>query len=233
MAKSRRHDGTGAWLINSQVFKEWRCGSRRHLWLYGLAGSGKTVLSATILDDLWKTGERMSLAYFFDFNDPMKQNLEGLLRSLAIQLWSLGGKATKQLDELFISCNQGQVQPGESVLSTCVKSMMDMTGSVVVVIDALDECTTRSSLLRWIKSLASSSIQFIVTSRPELDFISDLPRYFHKSNCILLDQKAIDADIQSYVVMTLKQDPRFTSKRLPRNLRDEICEKVGNGADGM
>lgn len=233
MAKSRRHDGTGTWLLNSQVFKEWKCGSRRHLWLYGLAGCGKTILSATILDDLLKTGERMPLAYFFDFNDPKKQTLEGLLRSIAIQLWLLGGKATRQLDELFTSCSQGQVQPGESVLSTCVKSMIDMTGNVAVVIDALDECTTRSSLLRWIESLASGSIQFLVTGRPEPDFTSELPRYFGQNNCILLDQKAVDADIQSYVFMTLEQNPKFTSKRLSRNLRDEICEKIGKGADGM
>ncbi|KAI1055577.1 hypothetical protein LB505_010833 [Fusarium chuoi] len=51
-AKKRRHDGTGQWFIQSPAFTEFKAGSRKHLWLHGLAGCGKTVLSSQILDDL-------------------------------------------------------------------------------------------------------------------------------------------------------------------------------------
>ncbi|KAF4495255.1 hypothetical protein FAGAP_8612 [Fusarium agapanthi] len=43
-ARERRHPGTGTWLLNSPAFQEWKLGSRQHLWLYGLAGCGKTIL---------------------------------------------------------------------------------------------------------------------------------------------------------------------------------------------
>ena len=54
-AKEKRYKGTRDWFINSAAFLEWKSGSRRHLWLYGLAGCGKTVLTLAILDHLYST----------------------------------------------------------------------------------------------------------------------------------------------------------------------------------
>ncbi|KAI3575830.1 hypothetical protein IWW34DRAFT_631175, partial [Fusarium oxysporum f. sp. albedinis] len=54
-----------------------------HLWLYGLAGYSKTILSMMILDHL-QIYTCMMLAFFFDFSNPGKQKLENLLHSLAV-----------------------------------------------------------------------------------------------------------------------------------------------------
>ncbi|KAM9873447.1 hypothetical protein VDGL01_12473 [Verticillium dahliae] len=88
LARERRHTGTGGWLLESSIFQEWKAGTRRHPWLYDLAGCGKTVLSTTVLDNL-KMDIHITIAFFFDFNDTKKQTLDGLLRSLAIQLYHL------------------------------------------------------------------------------------------------------------------------------------------------
>lgn len=70
-AKEKRHEGTGDWFINSDAFSEWKSGSRRHLWLHGLAGCGKTVLTSTILDHLRSApaDSFVCLDFFFDFRD--------------------------------------------------------------------------------------------------------------------------------------------------------------------
>ncbi|KAH6708523.1 ankyrin repeat protein [Verticillium dahliae] len=237
LARERRHAGTGAWFLESPVSQEWKAGRRRHLWLYGLAGCGKTVLSTTILDHLSQTGRHVTLAFFFDFNDTKKQTLNGLLRSLAIQLYHTGGEAARKLDSLLASHGDDRRQPDMSGLSACVESMIKVSGNVTVVLDALDECTTKGQLLSWMRSVVSDSafgnVQLIATGRPEAEFQQEIPDYWGQENCVSLDKKAVDADIRSYVVARLTQSSDFVDKKLPQDLLNEIRNKVGNGADGM
>ncbi|EXL65535.1 hypothetical protein FOPG_18241 [Fusarium oxysporum f. sp. conglutinans race 2 54008] len=233
LARERRHTGTGAWLLNSPVFQEWKLGSRQHLWLYGLVGCGKTILITTILDHLLQIDTHTTLAFFFDFNDTRKQKLEDLLRSLAVQLYYSGNKAARRLDSLFTSHHDGRRQPDTGALSACINTMIQITGKVFVIIDALDECTTREELLHWLRGLASSNAQLLVTGRPETAFQREIPRSFDERNCVLLDKKAINTDIRSYVNATLEQKPDFVDKKLSQGTLDEIRDKIGDGADGM
>ncbi|KAH7205287.1 hypothetical protein BKA60DRAFT_685024 [Fusarium oxysporum] len=232
-ARKRRHPGTGAWLLNSPAFQEWKLGSRQHLWLYGLAGCGKTILSTTILDHLLQTNTHTTLAFFFDFSDPKKQKLEDLLRSLAAQLHHTGNEAARRLDGLFASHDDGRRQPDTTVLSACVDTMICITGKVIVIIDALDECITREELLPWLRGLASSNAQLLVTGRPEAAFQREIPRSFDEHNCISLNKQAVNADICSYVEATLKQNADFVDKRLSPSTLEEMRDKIGNRADGM
>uniref|UniRef100_A0A0D2YEN7 NACHT domain-containing protein n=1 Tax=Fusarium oxysporum (strain Fo5176) TaxID=660025 RepID=A0A0D2YEN7_FUSOF len=215
------------------VFQEWKLGSRQHLWLYGLAGCGKTILSTTILDHLLQIDTHTTLAFFFDFSDPRKQKLEDLLRSLAVQLYYTGNDAARRLDNLFTSHDDGRRQPDTNALSACVDTMIQTAGKVFIIIDALDECTTREELLQWLKHLASRKAQLIVTGRPEVEFQSAVPRSFDEHNCILLDKQAVNADICAYVEATLKQKPDFVDKKLSPSILEEMCDKIGNRADGM
>ncbi|KAG5752614.1 hypothetical protein H9Q70_004752 [Fusarium xylarioides] len=233
LARERRHPGTGTWLLNSPAFQEWKLGTRQHLWLYGLAGCGKTILSTTILDHLQTDTYTALTFFFFDFSDPRKQKLEDLLRSLAAQLYHTGNEAARRLDSLFTSHDDGRRQPDTNALSACVDTMIQITGKVFILIDALDECTTRGELLHWIDSMASSNAQLIVTGRPEADFQREITDLFNELNCILLDKKAVNADIRSYVESTLEQKPDFVGKKLSKGILDEIRDKIGDGADGM
>ncbi|EXL39993.1 hypothetical protein FOCG_17443 [Fusarium oxysporum f. sp. radicis-lycopersici 26381] len=233
LARERRHPGTGAWLLNSPAFQEWKLGTRQHLWLYGLAGCGKTVLSTTILDHLLQINTYTTLDFFFDFNDARKQKLEDLLRSLAVQLYHAGNEAARRLDSLFTSHDDGGRQPETTALSACVDAMVQTAGKVFIIIDALDECTAREELLYWLRGLASSNAQLLVTGRPEVEFQGEIPRSFDERNCILLDKKAVNADIRSYVEATLEQKRDFVDKKLSPSILEEMRDKIGNGAEGM
>ncbi|GKU06983.1 unnamed protein product [Fusarium langsethiae] len=233
LARKRRHPGTGAWLLNSPAFQEWKLGLRRHLWLYGVAGCGKTILSTTILDHLLQIDTHTTLTFFFDFNDARKQKLENLLRSLAVQLYHTGNEAARELDSLFTSHGDGRRQPDTNALSIYIDTMIQTAGKVFIIIDAIDECTAREELLQWLKHLASRKAQLIVTGRPEVEFRSAIPRSFDEHNCILLDKQAVNADIRSYVEATLKQKPDFVDKKLSPNILQQMRDKIGNGADGM
>lgn len=233
LARKRRHPGTGAWLLNSLVFQEWKLGTRQHLWLYGLAGCGKTILSTTILDHLLQIDTYTTLAFFFDFSDPRKQKLEDLLRSLAVQLYHTGNEAARRLDSLFTSHGDGWRQPDTNALSACVDTMIQTAGKVFIIIDALDECAAREELLQWLKHLAPRKAQLIVTGRPEVEFQSAIPLSFNKRNCVQLDKNVINGDIRSYVEAALEQKPDFVDKKLSPTILEEIRDKIGDGADGM
>ena len=87
--KQRQHD-TGRWLLHEKRYEDWKMENSSCIWLYGIPGCGKTILSSTILEDIFMCCDNHSgyaVAYFyFDFNDVQKQNAERMLRSLVVQL---------------------------------------------------------------------------------------------------------------------------------------------------
>ncbi|CVL03350.1 uncharacterized protein FMAN_15242 [Fusarium mangiferae] len=235
-AMKLRHEGTGAWLLENPVFQKWHSGARRHLWLNGLAGCGKTVLSATVLDHLAKGDDRLILRFFFDFSDTAKQTLDGMLRSLAFQLYQSGAGASL-LDASFQAHQGGRDQPITKTLEDLVYKMLVVQKRSCIVLDALDESTTRDELLRWMKDVASwpkvDDVQLICTSRPESECMREIPSLLGVDNCLALDKKSVNADIRSYVAAQLSQRRGFRDKPLSQDLLEEIQKKVGDGADGM
>ncbi len=234
-ARKLRHTGTGAWLFENPVFRAWDSASRRHLWLRGLAGCGKTVLSATVLDHLTEKSNGLVLSFFFDFGDITKQTVDYMLRSLAFQLYQGGTGSVGPLDASFRTHQDGRQQPTTAALQDVIVKMLTIQKRVYIVLDALDESMTRGELISWIRDMASSPelghVQLLCTGRPESEFLRDLPLLVGEQNCISLDKEAVNADIRSYVEAQLSQRRDFQS--LSPQLLEEIRTKVGDGADGM
>ena len=234
-ARKLRHVGTGAWLFENPVFRAWDSASRGHLWLRGLAGCGKTVLSATVLDHLTKKNDAFILGFFFNFGDTAKQTVDYMLRSLAFQLYQGGTGSVGPLDALFQTHQDGRQQPATTALQDVVFKMFAIQKRVCIVLDALDESTTRGELISWIRDLASrpelGHVQLLCTGRPESEFLRDLPLLMGEQNCLSLDKEAVNADIRSYVEAQLSRRRDFQS--LSPQLLEQIRRKVGDGADGM
>lgn len=85
----------GKWFLDSSKFQHWRNSRGSLLWVYGLPGSGKTVLSASVINYLQsnlalKNVSRVVLHYYFDIQELKKgENLRPLgcmLRSFLLQL---------------------------------------------------------------------------------------------------------------------------------------------------
>ncbi|KID83294.1 Pfs, NACHT and Ankyrin domain protein [Metarhizium guizhouense ARSEF 977] len=219
-ARKLRHEGTGAWLLGNPVFREWCSGSRQHLWLNGLAGCGKTVLSTTVLDHLKKGNDRLILYFFFDFCDTTKQTSDGMLRSLAFQLYQGEAGSASLLDASIQAHHDGRDQPATKALEDVVCKMLAVQKKASIILDALDESTTRRELLLWMKDIVSrpelSDIQLICTARPETEFIREIPLLIGEENCSVLDKESINADIRSYVAAQLSQRPDFAINPCPR-----------------
>ncbi|KAJ5364731.1 Pfs NACHT and ankyrin domain protein [Penicillium cataractarum] len=235
-ARTLHHKGTGAWLLENPVFRSWYLGSRQHMWLHGLAGCGKTVLSTIVLDCLAK-GNDPILNFFFDFSDTRKQTYESMLRSLAFQLYQGGFDSAVHLDALFQAHQNGKDQPERKVLSALLFKMLAVQKRVSIVLDALDESTSRDDILKWIEDIISrpelAHVQLFYTSRPESQFLRRIPILIGEEGCLPLNEQAVNSDIRSWVSVQLSQRCDFTEKSLSQGLLEEIQKKVGDGANGM
>ncbi|KAH0372123.1 purine and uridine phosphorylase, partial [Aureobasidium melanogenum] len=57
-ALEKRHPDTGLWFIDGEAFERWKGQPNSFLWLHGIPGCGKTVLSSTIIQHLKITARR-------------------------------------------------------------------------------------------------------------------------------------------------------------------------------
>jgi hypothetical protein len=190
-----------------------------------------------VLDYLAKKNDGLILSFFFDFGDITKQSFDGMLRSLAFQIYQGGVDSANHLDELFRTHQNGNDQPATKALLNIVHKMLVVQNKIYIILDALDESTTRDEIILWIKDIVSQTqaihVQLLYTSRSESEFMRHIPPLIGKQNCLPLDKQAVNSDIRLWVTAQLSRQRDFTERSLPQELVKEIQEKVGNRADGM
>lgn len=160
-AKKKRHKDTCQWFIQSETFEEWKTTPSSFIWIHGLVGCGKTILSSAIIDALYEDDhvQRTVLYYFFDYKETAKQSFDGMIRSLIFQLHSASTDVEQPLVKLFSSCQEGIHQPSASSLCATFRDMISSTAKVSIVLDALDECQTRDELLSWMEDITTSKFR--------------------------------------------------------------------------
>ena len=190
-----------------------------------------------MLDHLANGKDGLILSFFFDFNDIAKQTLEGMLRSVAFQLYRSGVDSANHLDALFQAHRNGSDQPRTKELWSVVFKMLVEQRKVYIVLDALDESKTRDTVFEWIRDMVSRPelvhVQLFLTGRPESEFLRDIPPLIGEQNSLGLDEKAVNSDIRSWVTAQLSRRRDFTEKSLSQNLVEEIRKKVGDSANWM
>ncbi|CEJ80058.1 hypothetical protein VHEMI00263 [[Torrubiella] hemipterigena] len=234
-AREARYTGTGDWFIQSEAFKNWKLGCNQCLWLHGMPGCGKTVLSTTILDNLAAMNTYTILTFFFDFRKTSNQRLDDMLHSIVFQLYCSRLTCRKVLDSLFTSHGDGNEQPDTDKLSHCLKDMMQTVGKVIILLDALDEGSDRPKLLKWMKEFIPplTHVQLLCTSRPEDDIRQSLPGWVKENNCISLNTDCINADICSYVHARLNESEEYERWVEEPRILEMIKVTISGKAGGM
>ena len=224
------------------MFAKWKTRRNSFLWLYGIPGCGKTILSSTIIEDLERTLPRKTLLYFyFDFNDEGKQTLEGMVRSLMSQLYSKFGDTSEKLDSLFSSCEDGRQQPPRESLCKAFLHMIEHVKEVWIILDALDECCTRKGppiegLLSWTREVLNSeqrSVHLLMTSRPEQDIESGIMEFAYNDDIVHIQSSLISDDILTYIRTRVREDTGLKRWRSHPEVQNEIETRLMEKADGM
>jgi len=233
-ARDKRQHGTGVWLLESPTFRAWENEHFTFLVLYGKPGSGKTVLSSTVIHSLLesKIFERDLVYFYFDFQSREKQLVRSFWKSVIFQLYNQNDKTFDIVEELYNSHSRGRTTPTLRELKATARQMFESSKSVYLVLDALDECEDRRNLLESLRDLRSwnqEHVHVLATSRRETDIEDVLGTV--ASDAISLEECVVDGDIVIYVRHQLQHDEKLS--RWPDHVRKEIEVALLEGAKGM
>ncbi|KAF9638105.1 Ankyrin-3 [Lasiodiplodia theobromae] len=231
----------GQWFLDSSEFQQWGNSLGSLLWVYGMPGSGKTVLSASVINYLQsnlaaKNASKVVLHYYFDIQESKKgENMRPLgcmLRSFLIQL---SKTHDYMLEDLYKRLGAFQGELCESELGELLFQMTRLHCDIKIVIDALDEMEDRQreTVCGWITKtlkLHPTRFSFLVTSRRERDIEEQL---YRKCESLKFVEMSAGFDIEKYVLARitgyqLNKGQRWSEESL-RKIQDVLLRR----ANGM
>ncbi|KAJ3769352.1 hypothetical protein FB446DRAFT_812382, partial [Lentinula raphanica] len=226
-ALNQRVVGTGQWILNNPIYLEWeKKGSI--LWIQGKAGSGKTFLITSIIDNLRNTKSISLVVYhYFDIcnNIGDKSSFQGLLLSLLLQLGAHKQRIHPALKSLHESSKHGlsHSKPTDNKLANTleriIKDMAQQNHQIYIIIDALDECKDSFSLLEFVTAIASFSlVRILISSR------NYQPEHLRYPTVSLTNNIMVDNDIATFVNAKLSLEGT--------DLRAEVQKTLMTKADG-
>lgn len=238
-ALKQRQPGTGIWFLESEQYAKWKTGLISSIWLHGIPGCGKTVLSSTILQNLYQYCDgdpgKATVYFYFDFKDVQKQDPELMLRSLICQLSQQCVQIPVGLDTFLSSYENGRQPPQHALLELMQQIIRGLPQSYIIL-DALDECKDCAELMNVLEAIAGwqlENLHTLMTSRRERDIESFLECFIEKQNIIGLQSQVVDKDIQSYVRHRLSNDKSLSKWKKDSTVVQEIETALMNGAHGM
>ena len=232
------------WLRETVEFQNWITGGDSSaFWLSGILGSGKTVMTAAVVDGLLvDDDENLAIRFFFcqyDNEDSLKA--QTVLRTLIRQ--NLTVDALPKDFEVLLSkhLNQGTMEK-EELKELLSKALGLVPNRQAIVIDGFDEMVPeeRNTMLWVLKSLLSErpGVKLFLSSRTDVEhevkWNSRSNSFKRTMNCQELEQ-----DISMYVKTVLEERrdrPPGTQGRLTvsdLSLLREIEVALIAGANGM
>ncbi|KAE8454432.1 hypothetical protein EG329_000054 [Mollisiaceae sp. DMI_Dod_QoI] len=237
--------GTGNWLLDENLnFEHWKTLPNSFMWLNGKAGSGKSVLSSSIIRHLESNHQStpdIAIAFFyFSFSDSQTQNVDEMLCSLIKQICARRPNTPDSVQSLAGYKVKGQRPDRRTLEDALVATIQGFTG-VYVVVDALDECphqnNEREILLESIERIRGQepeNLHLLCTSRRLADIEEVLDPMASSGSAFTVDlsayKEAVDRDIGLHIEKRF-EDTSFKSwsDEIKLEAKAALIEK----ADGM
>ncbi|CAG2009938.1 unnamed protein product, partial [Fusarium graminearum] len=177
-----RIQGTCTWFLKHQHFLKWLDQESGPLLVSADPGCGKSVLAKYLVDH--GLPQSATICYFF-FKDQDQNTVRQALCALLHQLFSLKPSLIEHAMPQFREDGQGLVNSTESLWKILRNSTRDSrAGSVIVVLDALDECAKSefADLMRNVEKqfrsdqLDCGKLKYLLTCRPYHQILSKFRR---------------------------------------------------------
>ena len=239
-----RQPGTGVWFTDSVEFKNWLSTENAKLWLFGIPGAGKTILTSTIIQEAERPSqEDNGIAYFFcDYKDTATQDVVSILGALVKQ-FAMQDEQSFEFLRVFYQQHIPQkahtlvsagppTPPTAEELHGLIQVMTKSFDNALIIVDALDECAgDRSTVIELLESLnkpGQNKIKTLFTSRDEYDIRAHLTDY------VSVSIAARSSDLRLYVASELEVRMRQKKLRIrDQSLKEEIMTRLVEGAEGM
>ncbi|KAM0153906.1 hypothetical protein ACHAQE_007445 [Botrytis cinerea] len=251
-----RQPGTGVWFTESRDFKNWASTDNSNLWVYGIPGAGKTVLMASIIQEIEKTQDpshgmkrprldslpsdivlifwKGVAKFYCDYKDTQTHDPRTILGALARQLILQHQDAFTQLESFCEKHHMTEITQGSATTDDFCEFIVKLSGNfstTSILVDGLDEIAEdRAEVTRLLKSLnnPSGTIKTLLASRNEIDIRNVLANYPSVSIA------AKSGDLRLYVHSEIEKRTKMGKLRIrDHNLKDHIAKVLTEGADGM
>ena len=229
---SRRQEGTGQWLLDSDEFQSWCKGDRQTLFCSGMPGAGKTIMASIVIDYLctkYENDNRIGIAYLYcNFRRQDEQKPVNLLASLLKQFIQGLPSVPESVKSLYKYHKDKQTQPSFGEVAKELYSVVSAYSVCFIIIDAFDECQVShgggQNVLSEIFNLqAKVGVNILATSR----IIPEITKMF-EGKCASLEIRASDDDVRRYLDGHMAQLPSFVlrSVELQEDVKSEIVKHV-------
>ncbi|CEL55848.1 Vegetative incompatibility protein HET-E-1 OS=Podospora anserina GN=HET-E1 PE=4 SV=1 [Rhizoctonia solani AG-1 IB] len=200
-------DGIRSWMYGT--------GKRKVYWINGMAGTGKTTIAYSVCKELAKN-ERLAASFFVSRASSQCQDVSRILPTIAYQLARVSYAYRSTLCRILNKePNLGQrklsVQFEHLIELPLLKVAQEIPQGLVIVIDALDECsdprTTELIVNLLMRHAPKLPVQFFLTSRPEPAITDTTLSRDGESRSVLelhnVEEQLVKADIKTYLIVQL------------------------------
>ncbi|OAL56075.1 hypothetical protein IQ07DRAFT_187787 [Pyrenochaeta sp. DS3sAY3a] len=230
-ALSRRAPGTGRWFLGSKEFKRWYQSKDGTIWITGLPGSGKTILSSSVIEQIRSKSYPTTavLFYFCDHRDHSKVTHSGFLMTITKQLLDQSPECLAHAKEVYEENSNYPFHRTEYV--PLIEELMSRFEEILILVDALDEATEKDQIAESLTALhgfgKSKGIvtKVILTSRFDLQVERRYPVI--TSTRITLAENMRE-DIDNYIKKELEVRMSQGSLKLRnKDLLSSVLQQVG------
>ncbi|RDW56366.1 hypothetical protein BP5796_13241 [Coleophoma crateriformis] len=232
--RNRRAEGTCIWFKKNSEYECWKGTESPDsiLWITGRPGSGKSVLSTSIIEHLQQDREERKdcevTYFFFDKNNERTSTSLSLVVSLIGQLVDrLSIIPSNLLSAYQVATKFGHLQLSESDKPTeMFISLVKDIPVTYVVLDGLDECSDLHKTLDFISSIIreAPNIHLLCLSRETEALKKILGRY----SKLKLDPGCTQGDIDTFLL----DEIRALSESLGRDLHAMLFDQLSRDANG-
>lgn len=220
--RSRWMTGSCEWVLQRPGFLAWledRSNLSRILWVHGVPGCGKSVISAFLIRSLHDMGYDCQY-FFFRYGDSAKKSNNSLLRSLAYQISLQVPELHAHLQKLAddgVRLEKAESRIIWQKVFTAALCRLRLRKPLYWILDGLDECESPQLLLSLLASISSShvALRIVLVGRKTNAFLASLQRL---EASIPVDKIAVDEtkdDLEAYVaqeVQFMRGDPQFKAR---------------------
>lgn len=223
-----RVEGTCRWFLEHPHFQYWwKSKTSNLLWVSADPGCGKSVLAKSLVAEELKSTKTHTTCYFFFKDDNVEQtSATNALCALLHQLLEQRKPLVKHAMSDFRSNGVYLHRLFERLWSILKEAAADAeTGTVVCIIDALDECeeSGRTKLLSYLDHFYNNTttndrknmvLKFLITSRPYFHIERSLQGLISKHPVIRLAGEAETLSISREINLVIKVEVQKLGKIL-------------------
>jgi hypothetical protein len=209
-------------------------------WITGIAGSGKSTLSATVVDYLRKQHTPVAAQFFISRNIPETIDPNKLVPTIAKQLAEFSPAAARIIyDTLKNGFPPSREEQVNTLLLAPIRELSKSCDVVIILIDALDELQNAAeSVLEMLLPIAPrdcdlpDNVRFVITSRPErwadISRSESLELPVFKQHTLMTESSV--KEVHNFIVARMKEiTPRDWDGWPPKNQ----LLKLSGKADGL